>query len=121
MSNREKITDTLGIGFLLWLAGYLASIPLYFILPKGMLGWILYVIFTPITIYVAYWRFHKRTLPMGYYLMVATVWTLIAISFDNIFIVMLLKAADYYQLDIFLYYATVFLIPVLIGSSYAKK
>jgi hypothetical protein len=121
MSNKEKITDTLGLGFLLWLAGFLASIPLYFIAPKEMLGWILYVVFTPITLYVAYWRFHRRTLPGGYYLMVAAVWTLTAVSFDYIFIVILLKAADYYQLDIFLYYATIFLIPVFIGSRYAKK
>jgi hypothetical protein len=121
MSNKEKITDTLGLGFLLWLAGYLASIPLYFIAPRDMLGWALFAVFTPVTVYVAYWRFHKRELSMGYYLVVAIAWTLIAISFDYVFIVMLLKAADYYKLDVLVYYAVIFLIPVLIGSRYSKK
>ena len=40
---------------------------------------------------------------------------------DYNFIVGMLKAADYYQLDVFLYYVTTFLIPVLVGVRYAKK
>jgi hypothetical protein len=121
MSNREKIIDTLGLGFILWLAGYLSSIPLYFLVPKVILGWVLFAAFTPVTLYVAYWRFHKRELPVGYYLIVAIVWTLIAISFDYVFIVTLLNAKDYYKMDVFVYYATIFIIPMLIGARYAKK
>ena len=121
MPNKEKIIDTFGIGFILWLAGYLSSMLLYFSISHDMLGWILFVIFTPITIYVAYWRFHRRSLSMRYYVKVAIVWTLLAVAFDYIFIVMLFNSQNYYQSDIFLYYITTFLIPLGTGLKYAAK
>ena len=121
MVNRERIFDTVGLGFILWLAGYLTSFLLYFYVPHGILGWILFVVFTPITIYIAYWRFHRRSLSMEYFFKVAAVWTLLAIAFDYLFIVMLFNSQNYYQADVLLYYLTIFLIPLGTGLKYAKK
>ena len=89
MAKREFIIDSLGIGLALWLAGYLSSLLLFILIPKDLLGWILFVVFAPITVYVAYWRFHRRNLQFNYYLGVAVVWTLIAVIFDYLFIVKL--------------------------------
>jgi hypothetical protein len=121
MQNRDALIDTIGFGFCLWLAGYLASLVLFFVLPPGLLGWVLFAVFAPITVFVAYWRFNKRQLPLGHYLKVAVAWTIIAIVFDYIFIVVMLKSADYYKLDVLVYYAATFLIPAAIGLRYAKK
>ena len=121
MQTKEKLFDTFGLGAILWLAGYLSSLLLYFFIPHGILGWVLFIIFTPITIYVTYWRFHMRSLSMGYYAMVAIVWTLLAVACDYIFIVMLFNSQNYYAVDVFLYYITTFLIPLGIGLKYAKK
>ena len=121
MSGKEKLIDTLGLGFILWLMGYLFSIGLYFYLPPGVLGWVLYVIFTPLTVDIAYWRFHKRRLTLGHYFTVAVSWTLIAVIFDYLFIVKLFNSQNYYAPDVFLYYITTFLIPLGIGSKYSEK
>jgi hypothetical protein len=51
-----------------------------------------------------------------YYLIVAIIWTLIAVAFDYLFIVKLLKPADgYYKLDVYLYYIFTFILPLLVG------
>lgn len=120
-SGENVLLDTLGLGFCLWLAGYLASFALFFILPKDVLGWVLFAVFAPLTVLVAYWRFHRRALPFGYFIKIAAAWTLIAIVFDYLFIVLLLNAAGYYKLDVLVYYATTFLIPIAVGVRYAKK
>ena len=121
MQLKDLLFDTFGIGFGLWLLGFLASLALFFVLPSGLLGWVLFAIFAPVTILVAYWRFHKRQLPLLHYLGVAVAWSLVAIVFDYFFIVVMFKSADYYKLDVFVYYATTFLIPVALGLKYAKK
>jgi len=121
MQLRDTLIDTLGLGFCLWLAGYLASLALFFVLPPGLLGWALFAVFTPVTIFAAYWRFHKRQLPLAHYLKVAAAWLVIAIILDYFFIVVMFKSADYYKLDVLLYYATAFLVPVAAGLKYAKK
>jgi len=89
MNKKDLLIDTLGLGFCLWLAGYLASFVLFFALPvfglpKDMLGWVLFAVFVPVTLVVTFIRFHKRPLTLAYY-------------------------------------ATTFLIPILIGLRYAKK
>jgi hypothetical protein len=49
----------------------------------------------------------------------AIVWTLIAIVFDYLFIVKALNPADgYYKLDVFLYYALTFILPL---AAYTRK
>ena len=79
------------------------------------MGWILLVIFTPVTIAITVWWFRKRErLPLAYYVKVGAAWVLIAVVLDYLFIVQLFQAT-YYGTDVFVYYAVTFLIPVGVG------
>jgi hypothetical protein len=112
---KQWIKDTAGLGTGLWLIGYLASLVLFFTPYAGIMGWILLVIFTPITIAVTWWWFRQREgMSLQYYAKVGIAWVLIAIVFDYLFIVQLFQAA-YYEADVFVYYALTFLIPVGVG------
>jgi hypothetical protein len=113
---QQWIKDMAGLGMGLWLIGYLASLALYFTpLWETMGGWILLIIFTPVTVAIAWWWFKQReTLPLPYYAKVGIAWMLIAIVFDYLFIVRLFQAT-YYGTDVFVYYAMTFLIPVGVG------
>jgi hypothetical protein len=117
---QQLLKDTAGLGTLLWLIGYLASLVLYFSPLSYALGWVLLVIFTPFTIRVTWWWFRRRTLLLSYYVGVAVSWTVIAIVLDYLFIVLLFHSPDYYQPDVFVYYAMMFLVPVGIGM-YLKR
>jgi hypothetical protein len=110
----QWIKDTIGIGILLWLIGYLVSIGLFFTPLAENMGWIITAVFTPVTIAITWWWFRARDLPLTYYAMVGAVWTVIAVVFDYLFIVRLFQAA-YYETDVFVYYALTFLIPVGVG------
>jgi hypothetical protein len=114
---QQWIKDMAGLGTGLWLIGYLASLALYFTpIWEKVGGWILLIIFTPVTIAVAWWWFKQQepyTLP--YYAGDGIAWMLIAIVLDYLFIVRLFQAA-YYGTDVFVYYALTFLIPVGVGS-----
>ena len=111
----QVIKDTAGLGTGLWLIGYLASLVLFFTPVAVIMGWILRVIFTPITIAITWWWFREReTLPLQYYAGVGVAWVLIAVVLDYLFIVQLFQAA-YYEADVFVYYALTFLIPVCVG------
>ncbi|MCX6690584.1 MAG: TMEM175 family protein [Methanoregula sp.] len=80
--------DTAGLGTLLWLIGYLASMVLYFTPVAHTMGWIITAILTPITILVAWWWFERRErLPLRYYAGVGVSWTAIAVVLDYLFIV----------------------------------
>lgn len=50
------------------------------------------------------------------FLVLATVWTALAVILDYIFILQLLKPADgYYKTDVYLYYLLTFVLPLLFG------
>jgi hypothetical protein len=52
-----------------------------------------------------------------YYILLAVFWTAIAVILDYLFIVKALKPADgYYKLDVYLYYALTFIIPLIVGG-----
>jgi hypothetical protein len=113
---REILRDTVALGTLLWLIGYLASLVLYFSPFSYSMGWIILVVFTPFTIGVTWWWFRRREhLSLQYYAGVGVAWTLIAVMLDYLFIVLLFKATTYYALDVFLYYALMFGIPAGVG------
>ncbi len=111
---KEWIKDTAGLGTFLWLIGYLASLVLFFTPLAGIMGWIMIAIFTPVTIGITWWWFSERDLPFPYYPGVGLAWTLIAVVLDYLFIVLLFQAT-YYEVDVYLYYALTFLIPVAVG------
>ncbi|MDH7594198.1 MAG: hypothetical protein QHG99_07605 [Methanomicrobiales archaeon] len=109
-----SIVDTLGIGALLWLIGYLASLVLFFSPYAEIMGWIITVSFTPVAIAVVWWRFRERGLRMGDFAVIGFAWTAIAMVLDYLFIFRLFQAS-YYTADVFVYYALTFLIPVGVG------
>lgn len=104
----------IGFGTGFWLFGYILSIVLFFSPYASSMGWILLSVCTPVTIAITWWWFRTREHPCMYYLKVGLAWTVIAIVFDFLFIVVLLQAA-YYGADVFVYYTLTFLIPVGIG------
>jgi small-conductance mechanosensitive channel len=108
------IIDLAGLGTGLWLIGYLLSLVLFFTSWAEHLGWIITAICTPVTIAVTWWWFRKRDLPLSYFVMVGLVWILIAVILDYLFIVLLFQAV-YYKTDVYVYYALIFLIPVVVG------
>jgi hypothetical protein len=112
---QQWIKDTAGLGTGLWLIGYLASLVLFFTPYAGIMGWILLVIFTPVTIAITWWWFRQRKgLSLQYYAKIGIAWVWIAVVFDYLFIVRLFQAT-YYEADVFVYYAMTFLIPVCVG------
>ncbi len=112
--NRQLLKDSLGWGFVLWLIGYVLGIVLFFVLPPSLLGWVIMPIGVIITLWVLLKRIKRGALQ--YYLVLAIVWTAIAIAFDYLFIVQALKPADgYYKLDVYLYYALTFILPTIVG------
>jgi hypothetical protein len=118
---KKWLKDTAGLGTVLWVIGYLASLVLFFSPYAGVMGWILLAIFTPVTIAIVWWWFRKRErLLLRYYAGVGVAWVLIAIVLDYLFIVVLFQA-NYYGIDVFVYYAVTFLIPVGIGMFLNKS
>lgn len=106
--------DLLGWGVLLWLIGYVLGILLFSFVPPGLLGWIIMPIGTIITLWVLLKKIKSNSL--GYYAKLSVVWTLIAILFDYFFLVKVFKPADgYYKLDVYVYYALTFILPLIVG------
>ena len=108
------IKDTVGLGTMLWLLGYLVSLVIFFSPCADIMGWIIIAVFTPVTIAITWWWFKERVLPLSYYITVGIIWAAIAIVLDYLFIVRLFQAT-YYGPDVFVYYALTFLIPVGVG------
>ncbi|TRZ52797.1 hypothetical protein D4R99_02075 [bacterium] len=112
--NRQLFKDTLGWGFFLWLIGYVLGIVLFMVVSPSMVGWIIMPIGTIITLWVLLKKI--KTTSFQYYLLLAVIWTTIAIVFDYFFLVKVFKPADgYYKLDVYLYYALTFILPLIIG------
>ena len=49
------------------------------------------------------------------YVGLGVIWTIMAVVLDYFFIVKMLNSAGYYKLDVYIYYATTFALPVLVG------
>ena len=120
MFSKEKLVDLFGYGIGFWLLGYIPGIILFMFLPLNLLGWILIIIFSPIYIYLTLKRFNNRYEEFKYYTLMAIVWTVIAIVFDYLFIVMLFSNPNYYQIDIAVYYLITFIVPLGIGFAKSK-
>lgn len=118
--NKSLLKDSLGWGFLLWLIGYILGFVLFFVVPPAMIGWVI----TPIGVLLTLWVLFKKVKGASYshYVIVAVIWTILAIALDYFFIVKMLKPADgYYKLDVYLYYALTFILPLIVGSRKKAK
>lgn len=112
--NRRYLKDSLGWGFLLWFIGYLIGFALFFVVPPAMIGWVMMPIGIALTLWVLLKKVKEDSL--RYYVLLSVVWTLIAIAFDYLFLVKLLHPADgYYKLDVYIYYAVTFILPLCVG------
>lgn len=112
--NKQFYKDALGWGFVLWLIGYVLGIVLFAFVPPSVLGWII----MPIGILITLWVLLKKVKSESfrYYVLIAIAWTLIAIVFDYVFLVMVFKPVDgYYKLDVYAYYALTFILPLAVG------
>lgn len=117
--NKRKNTMTRRIvkeafiwGIILWLIGYILGIVLFAVVPASILGWVI----MPIGVLITLWVLENKIKAgsFKYFLSLATVWTLIAVVFDYLFLVKVFKPEDgYYKLDVYLYYALTFALPIL--------
>ena len=111
--NKQLAKDSLGWGFVLWLIGYILGFALFFALPPSLLGWVIMPIGTIITLWVLFRK--VKCEDFSHYLILAVVWTVIAIVFDYLFLVKALKPADgYYKLDVYVYYTLTFSLPLVV-------
>ena len=112
--NLQFFKYTFGWGFLLWLFGYVLGILLFFMVPISMLGWIITPVATIVTLWVLVKQIKSVSLP--HYLIIAVIWTILAIVLDYFFIVKTFKPEDgYYKPDVYLYYSLTFLLPIIVG------
>lgn len=118
---KSRMIDIFVFGILIWFIGYIAGIVLYFFVPANLLGWVLCIIFTPITFWIASRRFKNRKLKLFCYFMTGVFWVVIAVALDYFFIVKLFNSLNYYKPDVFVYYLTTFLIPLVIGLCKRNK
>jgi hypothetical protein len=115
--TKQLIKQALLWGIILWLIGYVLGFVFFAIVPISVIGWFIMPIGILITLWVLVKKIHGS---VRYYLIIAIVWTVIAIALDYLFIVKALKPADgYYKLDVYLYYILTFLLPIIVG--YFKK
>ncbi len=114
MINKQLLKDSIGWGFLLWLIGYSLGFVFFFLFPVSMIGWAV----MPIGLIITLWVLFKKVKAdsFRYYLVLAIIWSAIAIAFDYLFIVKLLNPADgYYKADVYLYYVLTFISPLIVG------
>lgn len=112
--SRQLAVDALGWGLGLWLVGYILGIVFFFFMPPALLGWVI----TPIGLALTLWVLLARvkSTEIRHYAALAVVWTVIAVVFDYLFIVMAFHPADgYYKPDVYLYYTITFVCPLLAG------
>lgn len=112
--NKQLLIDGLGWGVGLWLIGYVLGIVFFFVLPSALIGWVVMPVGIAITLWVLLTRVRITT--FQHYLVMAVAWTLIAVAFDYLFIVQAFKPVDgYYKLDVYVYYATTLILPLVVG------
>lgn len=112
--GKKFLKDAVGWGFVLWLIGYVLGIVLFMFVPTSLIGWVIMPIGTAIILWVLYKKIHPEK--FEYYLKLGVVWTIMAVILDYIFLVMMLKPEDgYYKLDVYIYYLSTLLLPLLVG------
>ncbi len=113
--DKQLMKNTLVWGFVLWLIGYILGIFLFILVPSSLIGWIISPIGIAMTIWVLFKKI-KSTKRTDYWI-TGTVWLFIAVALDYFLLVKLFKPEDgYYKLDVYIYYAVTFLLPIIIGK-----
>lgn len=105
--------NTLFWGLVLWLFGYILGIIFFAFMPKGQIGFFILPLGTAFTLWVLFKKIKREE--FGCYFGLGLIWTLLAAGLDYVFIVKLFKSADYYKMDVYVYYALTFLLPLAVG------
>ena len=113
-ADKKKILlNTLFWGFILWLFGYVLGFTFFAFVPKDMIGWAIMPFGVAFTLWVLFKKIVREE--QMCYFGLGLIWTIMAIVLDYAFMVKLLKPAGYYKLDVYLYYALTFLLPLAVG------
>ena len=112
---------SLGWGLLLWLIGYVLGIIVFMMkVPTAWVGWIV----SPFGILITLWVLIKKINfeKLASYIYLGIILAIIAIVLDYFLLVKLFNPADgYYKLDVYIYYATTLLLPIIVGYFKTKK
>jgi hypothetical protein len=113
MEKIKILKNTLFWGFILWLIGWFLGVVLFMVVPANLIGWVI----TPIGIIITLWVLFKKIEREEFmcFFGVGLIWTIMAVVLDYIFNVKLFNIENYYKLDIYLYYAFTFIMPLLVG------
>lgn len=112
--SKQFLKDGVMWGLVLWLIGYVLGIVLFMMLPINVIGWLIMPIGIAITLWVLFKKIKADS--VQYYLGIGIIWVVIAVVCDYFLLVKLFKPADgYYKLDVYLYYAFTFLLPLIVG------
>ena len=112
-TKKALFLNTIFWGFVLWLFGYILGFVFFAFVPKNLLGWVIMPFGIAVTLWVLFKKIARKEFKC--YFGLAIFWTLIAVAFDYLFIVKLLKSPNYYKLDVYIYYLLTFLLPITVG------
>jgi hypothetical protein len=119
-TNKGKIfLNTVFWGFVLWLFGYVLGFVFFAFVPKDLIGW--YIM--PFGVVFSFWILLKKIKREEFmcYFGLGLIWTIMAIVLDYVFLVKLLKAVNYYKLDVYIYYILTFVLPMIVGWYKLKR
>jgi hypothetical protein len=112
--DKELLKDSFGWGFVLWLIGYILGIVLFFALPVPLIGWVILPVGVVVTLWVLMAR--VRSNRFAHFVVIAAVWTVLAVVLDYFLIVKAFHPPDgYYKVDVYLYYALTLAMPLAVG------
>lgn len=113
LSPKQKILSNVFWGFILWLFGYILGIIFFAFVPKELIGYYILPLGIALMLWVLFKKIHRDEFMC--YFGIGLFWTVIAIVLDYLFIVLLFNSTDYYKMDIYIYYALTFIIPIAVG------
>ena len=113
MDKLKIFINTISWGFALWLAGYILGIVFFMFMPADMIGWAILPIGVAITLWVLLKKIKRDQFLC--YIGLGVIWTIMAVVLDYIFIVKLFHSANYFKLDVYVYYAITFFLPIIVG------
>jgi hypothetical protein len=113
-TNKGKIfLNTVFWGLILWFFGYVLGFVFFTLVPKDLIGW--YIMpFGIAAIFLVLFKKIKRE-EFGCYVGLGVIWTVMAVALDYVFLVKMLKAINYYKLDVYIYYILTFVLPIVVG------
>jgi hypothetical protein len=111
--KKNIFLNTIWWGFLLWLFGYVLGIIFFAFVPKDIIGWFILPFGVIATLWVLFKKIKRESFTC--YIGLGIFWMLIAVIFDYLFLVRLFKSADYYKLDVYLYYFLILALPIAVG------